>query len=298
MSLLLNLSIAAAFSLSQPVPPPPPGFAEADFVQWRDTREANLRKPDGWLALVGLVWLDPGKHTVGSGKDQHYELETGPERLGEIELVDGKIWFEPAADAGELLLDGQPLQGRVELRPDSQEKPSKLSFGDAHFVVIERSGKLGLRVRDASAPTLTGFTGNTRFDFDPGWVITADWEAFPEPQMLEVASVIGTIDLTPSPGKASFQFAGQRYTLQPTLEGDQLFFVFGDRTNGKQTYGMARYLYAKVTADGRHVVLDFNRSYNPPCAYTPYATCPLPTDGNRLDLAITAGELKYAGSAH
>lgn len=292
------LLLALAMTLSPPPAAPPPGFSETDFQTWVEKRESGLRKPDSWLSLVGLVWLEPGTHSVGSDAAAHYQLSTGPASLGTLTLDQDKaVWFSAAA-AQDLTLDGQPLASaqRVRLTSDAEgATPSKLGFGSAHFILIERSGKLALRVKDAEAPTLTGFTGNPRFPFAPSWVVTARWEAFAEPQMIEIASVIGTVDALPSTGKAHFTIDGRAFTLQPTLEGDQLFFVFGDRTNGKDTYGMARYLYSKVSEDGKSVVIDFNRAYNPPCVYTPYATCPLPTAENRLDLYVHAGEKKYVG---
>jgi uncharacterized protein len=297
--MLPSLLAALAMTLSPPLPTPPPGFQEADYQAWVEKRETGLRKPDSWLSLVGLVWLEQGTFTVGSGADAHYQLNTGPATLGTLWLAhDGQVWFKLAPQAGEVTLDGVVLapESKARLTTDAEgATPSKIGFGDAHFIVIERSGKVALRVKDASATTLTSFTGNVRYPFSVDWVVSARWEAFAEPEMLEIASVIGTVDQTPSPGKAHFAINGKEYTLQPTLEGDQLFFVFGDRTNGKETYGMARYLYGKVEADGKTVVIDFNRAYNPPCVYTPYATCPLPIPANRLDLFVTAGEKTYAG---
>lgn len=293
------LLCALAMTLSPPPFELPPGFSETDYAAWVEKRESGLRKPDSWLSLVGLVWLEPGTRSVGSGTSAHYQLNSGPALLGSLSLEeDHSVWFSAAAEARNLSLDERPLASleRVQLRSDADgNTPSKLAFGNAHFILIERSGKLALRVKDAAASTLTGFTGNTRYPFAPSWVVTARWEAFPEPQRVEIASVIGTVDAMPSPGRAHFTINGREYTLQPTLEDDQLFFVFGDRTNGKDTYGMARYLYSKVSEDGKTVVIDFNRAYNPPCAYTPYATCPLPTADNRLDLYVQAGEKKYAG---
>jgi hypothetical protein len=293
MSLTLALGLVSQLALTAV----PAGFAEADYRSWQQTRLDNLRKPDSWLSLIGLVWLESGRHSVGSGADRHYQLGGGPDALGTLDLHDDQVWFEPASGV-EVKLDGAPISARTQLHSDAAGTPSKLEFGDTHFILIERGGKLGLRVKSTAAPVLTGFTGIDTYAYDPKWVVTADWLPFEHEQTLEIATIIGTIEPTPSHGKAQFSIDGQTFTLQPTTEGDALFFVFGDRTNGRETYGMARFLYAKLTADGRHVVLDFNRTYNPPCAFTPYATCPLPTPENRLDLAVTAGEKKYADAAH
>lgn len=293
MSLTLALGIASQMALTAL----PAGFAQADYQTWQQTRLSNLRKPDSWLSLVGLVWLDTGSHSVGSAADNHYQLAEGPARLGTLELDGGQVWFEPAAGV-DVRLDGIALNRRTALYSDANGVASRLEFGAVHFVLIERGGRLGLRVKSSNAPVLTGFTGIDSYEFDPQWVINARWQPFEAPQTLEIATIIGTVEPSPSPGKVVFEHQDHTYSLQPTGTTDSLFFVFGDRTNGRETYGMARFLYAKVSADGQHVVLDFNRAYNPPCAFTPYATCPLPTPENRLDLAVTAGERKYATDLH
>lgn len=292
----LTLALALGMAAQAVSSTPPAGYGAAEHRAWQETRLTNLRKPDGWLSLIGLVWLEPGQHSVGAGADAHYRLEAGPDRLGTLELIDSQVWFAPQ-DGVTATLDGTPVQERVQLVSDADGPPSRLAFGSAHFTLIDRGGRLGLRVKSSEAPVLTGFRGLTSYAYDPDWVVTARWQPFAEPRTLEIASIIGTVDTLPTPGVAVFERDGRTYTLQPTAEGDQLFFVFGDRTNGRETYGMARFLYAKASTDGQTVVLDFNRAYNPPCAFTPYATCPMPPEGNRLDLAVRAGEQKYDADA-
>ena len=173
-------------------------------------------------------------------------------------------------------------------------------FGTANFVVIDRSGRKALRVKDSEAPTRTHFLGIDYFDIDPSWRVEAKWIAFDPPHELEVPTVIGTVEKYPVPGKAVFQRGGKTFELLPVIEvpGDrELFLIFADRTSGKETYGAARFLYVPMPVDGK-IVLDFNRAYNPPCAFTPYATCPLAPPENRLDLRVTAGEKKYRGAGH
>jgi hypothetical protein len=274
----------------------PEGYGVRDYELWRETRVANLTRPTGWLSLVGLHWLEPGRQLIGADAKSGIQLSGGPARLGTI-VLDAKakrVWLEESGS--DVLVDGQVAGMRRELVIDSAGPPSVVQAGSLSFIVIERSGKIGLRVRNSEASTLTQFKGLEYFPHDGQWVIEAKYESFKEPKMLEVGTVIGTIEPTPSPGIVRFEIDGKPYSLQPTGTPDELFFVFADRTSGKETYGAARFLYSKVV-DGK-VVLDFNRAYNPPCAFTPYATCPLPTPENRLDLAVRAGEKKYAAGAH
>ena len=275
---------------------------DASYTQtietWRSQRVERLRRPDGWLSLIGLHWLKEGKNRVGSAKDNDLVLATGPAHLGVVTLEGGKtrVALDPASGAS---IEGSAAK-EGELLDDSHESPGKVVFGTANFVVIDRSGRKALRVKDSEAPTRTHFLGIDYFDIDPSWRVEAKWIAFDPPHELEVPTVIGTVEKYPVPGKAVFQRDGKTFELLPVIEvpGDQeLFLIFADRTSGKETYGAARFLYAPMPVNGR-IVLDFNRAYNPPCAFTPYATCPLAPPENRLDLRVTAGEKKYRGAGH
>lgn len=262
--------------------------------QWRSGRIERLKKPDGWLSLVGLHWIEPGTHSVGSGKGNDIELATGPAHIGTLTLKDGKVLLllDPSSEA---LVDGKPATAAVELKSDAKDTPTSVSFnhGDASFQLIERSDRYALRVHDAQARTRTGFRGIDYFEIDPAWRFNARFEAHPPGKTIQVASVINTIDSMANPGVVVFEKDGKSYRLEAVDEGDgQLFLMFADRTNGKSTYGF-RFLYADPPKNGMTVV-DFNKSYNPPCVFTHYATCPLPPPENRLDLGITAGEKKYA----
>ncbi|MBS0193233.1 MAG: DUF1684 domain-containing protein [Proteobacteria bacterium] len=266
---------------------------------WRQARVAGLRAPDGWLSLVGLHWIDPGTHRLGAAASNDLQLNTGPASLGTLVLKDGKAMFKADAAAG-VAIDGRPASGEVVLRTDAttdERGPTIVSFnqGSANFQVIERAHKFALRVKDANAPTRTGFTHIDYFDADPSWRINATFEPHPKGRTIEIASVINTIEPMANPGVVVFQKNGKTYRLEAVDEGDgQLFLIFADRTNGKLTYGAGRFLYADPPKNGITVV-DFNQAYNPPCVFTHYATCPLPPPENRLDLAITAGEKIYRG---
>lgn len=276
--------------------------APADYVQqietWRAKRLERLQAADGWLSLIGLDWLQAGRNTIGSAEGNDIVLKAGPARLGVATLADGRVTLEldPAAAA---TIDGAPAT-RALLRDDSAEQPSVVRFGSASFLVIKRGDRYALRVRDSEAATRKHFLGIDQYPIDPAWRVEAKWVPFDPPQTLDIPNIIGTVDAMTVPGKAVFERDGRRYELLPVVEdpaATQLFFILADRTSGKETYGAARFLYADKAENGV-VVLDFNKAYNPPCAFTPYATCPLAPPENRLALAVTAGEKKYRGSDH
>jgi uncharacterized protein (DUF1684 family) len=279
--------------------------ARAAFVQaeadWRADREARLLAADGWASLVGLHWVDEGAHYVGSSGNSGIRLSMGPPDLGLLTLDDGAISFQPAQGAG-VTVDGVPATGAVALHDDTAEDgPSVIGFdgGDGKATVIQRDGRTALRVRHAQAPSRTQFAGLDYWPADPHWLLQARFVPNPPGSTIEIADVIGGVAPVPNPGAVEFTRDGKTYRIQAIDEGgDELFLVFADRTNGHGSYGAGRFLYVpKPDADGV-VPVDFNRAYNPPCAFTAFATCPLPPPENRLDLEVTAGEKAYAKSPH
>ncbi|MGN6729849.1 MAG: DUF1684 domain-containing protein [Rhodanobacteraceae bacterium] len=264
--------------------------------QWRARRIARLTAPDGWLSLIGLHWLEPGPNTLGSAAGNAIVLAKAPAHLGVVEWrADGTLSLQLAPGSG-ALVDGE-AKFQATLRDDRDPNPTRVSFGSLNLVVLDRGGRKALRVRDADAETRTRFSGIESFPVDPAWRIVADWIPFDPPQTLETANVIGQMERYPVPGRAVFDRDGHRHELLPVIEvpGDeQLFLIFADGTSGRETYGAARFLYADPPRDGK-IVLDFNQAYNPPCAFTAFATCPLAPPENRLDLRVTAGEKKYRG---
>ena len=275
---------------------------EADYARaiecWHAARIERLTAPNGWLSLVGLEWLHPGANRIGSAADNDIVLARAPAHLGTIEWADdGTLSIVLDQDA-HATIDGQ-AGTRTVLMDDSHAAPTTVAFETVNFIAVDRGGRKGLRVRDSEAETRKNFVGIERFAVDPAWRIVADWLPLDPPFQLATGTVIGTIENYPAPGKAVFEHGGRRFELYPVLEtpGDeQLFLIFADATSGRETYGAARFLYADMPSDGK-IVLDFNKAYNPPCAFTPYATCPLAPPENRLDLRVTAGELKY-GDGH
>jgi len=275
---------------------PDPNFiAEEDA--WRARRDESLRRPDGWTSLVGLHWIELKAHFIGSGATNGIRLAMGPEKLGMLQQEGGRIFLTPEKGVP-LTLDGEPLAGRVELHDDTSDTPSVIGFDDGKGLVtlIKRDGRHALRVKHADAPTRTQFAGLEYWPADPSWKIRGKFVPNPPGKTIPVADIIGAINDQPSPGAVEFERDGKTWRIDALDEGDgRLFLVFADRTNGHGSYGAGRFLYADAPDAEGNVVVDFNQAYNPPCAFTPFATCPLPPPDNRLDLAIPAGEKKYTG---
>jgi uncharacterized protein (DUF1684 family) len=291
-SLLLCFSASAAFAVT-------PASHEEMITTWRSERVARLTQPQGWLSLVGLHWLERGRHRAGRDPGNDIVLATGPAHLGTFEFDGEKVVFDAAADANAWIGDVLATDP-VPMPADSSGAPATLTLddGNATLQVIERGGRFGLRVRDARAATRSGFVGIENFPIDAGWRFDARFEPHPDGKTIEIANVLGQLEPMRNPGAVVFERDGKSYRLEAVDEGDgELFLIFADRTNGAQSYGAGRFLYAAAPVAGRTVV-DFNQAYNPPCAFNAYSTCPLPPPENRLDLAVTAGEKKYAGPTH
>ena len=269
-------------------------------LQWRAEREQRLLAPDGWASLVGLHWIDPGPHFVGSSANSGIRLSMGPPELGLLRRDGDTVSFEPAAEG--VTVDGKPVAGQVVLLDDAApEGPSVIGFdgGDGEAMVIRRHGRLGLRVKHARAPTRIGFAGLDYWPVDPGWVVDARFVPNPPGTTIEIADITGGIEPVPNPGALEFTRDGKTHRIEALDEGgDELFLVFADRTNGHGSYPAGRFLYVPKPDPAGHVLVDFNRAYNPPCAFTAFATCPLPPPDNRLDLEVDAGEKAYAKPPH
>lgn len=259
---------------------------------WQKTRTEKLKRPDGWLSLVAFEWLPQGSSEIGSGNDIDIHVPGGPDYWGTISVIGEKVAFL-AADAGGVLVDGesQPL---AQLVVDHQGPATLVSAGTTNFYVIMRE-KLAIRAKDSQSPIRTEFRGLGYFPINRDWRKVARYEPHPPGKTIDVANVLGQVIPTPNPGALVFGHEGKEYRVEGLVEegSDQLFFVVADRTSGKQTYGAGRTLYADYPGLDGTTVIDFNKAYNPPCAFTAFSTCQLPPEGNRLDVVINAGELKY-----
>jgi uncharacterized protein (DUF1684 family) len=275
-------------------PAAPAAVDNSAFVQstaaWHAQREKRLSAEDGWLTLVALLWLKEGDNVAGSGNGATVVFPAkAPARLGTFHRAGNAVSFQP--DPGvQVTRDGKPFLGGP-LKSDVEASTDVLEANGLRFFLILRGERVGLRVKDPEASKRRDFHGIPSYPADARWRIEARWEPAPKGTSIAVPNILGTVDQMPAPGTAVFHVDGQEFRLTPVLEegNANLFFVFADATNRTETYGAGRFLYAEPPKDGR-VVLDFNRAYNPPCAFTPYATCPLPAKQNRLPIPVAAGE--------
>jgi uncharacterized protein (DUF1684 family) len=267
----------------------------AEVDQWHATRLERLSSETGWLTLVGLHPLADGRNVIGSGPEAGVRMiDKAPALVGEIVVTSGKAALLVDPDC-EVLVVGREDEGAVSsliLATDLLGPPTVLACRSLVFYVIDRNGQLFLRVKDREAATLQNFTGIERFPVDARWRITARLEG--EPGTVEVPDVLGNRSPSSTPGVLVFRLDGKEYRLTPTGEpGSPMFLVFGDATNGPATYPGGRFLTVDAPAADGTVTIDFNRAYNPPCVFTAYATCPLPSAGNTLPVAVEAGERKW-----
>ncbi|MBV8552330.1 MAG: DUF1684 domain-containing protein [Acidobacteriaceae bacterium] len=250
---------------------------------WQQKRDAGLRSPNGWLTLVGLFWLKPGDNSIGSADSNDFVLPKGsaPAQVGRLHLEGSKITFT-AADGSSRSLSYD------------EDKPDVVHAGTVSFYIIKRGDRFAVRAKDSASPVLKDFQGMKYFPANPELHFTAKF--IPDPQIIPILNILGETEMQESPGVVEFLYKGQVYRLRPVYEGKTLFFLFKDPTNKTGTYQAGRMLNTPLPADGK-VDLDFNHSYNPPCTFTPYATCPLPPKENTLPFPVEAGELRY-GKGH
>jgi uncharacterized protein len=262
-------------------------------------RVTRLRDPMSWLSLVGLHWLHAGEARFGADPSNEIVLsaEAGgiPAVAGTIRVIDGRVFVDPA-DAG-LTIDGRPVPAGTELADDQAEAPTILELGALRMILIRRGADhLGLRVRDTSAAVLRTWEGLPFFPIDPGWRVVGRLERAAPGTTMPVPDVLGDINDEPSPGSVEFTIDGRTFRLA-ALESTpgHLWLVFGDQTNGHETYPGGRFLVTGEVQPDDTVEVDFNIAYNPPCVFSPYATCPLPPQGNRLPIRVEAGERVWNG---
>jgi len=266
-----------------------------EIEAWRAQREARLRAEDGWLSVVGLSWLKEGANTMGSARGSAVMLPmSAPARVGVLELSGASVTAR--IDPGVVVtLDDAPVTVR-ELKPDTSGKPDMLALGALRVQVIERGGRFGVRVKDSESRARKEFHGLEWFPVRESYRVTARFVPYDPPKEIPIVNVLGQVSPMPSPGYVEFALGGRTIRLDPVLEepsAKELFFMFRDATASGDTYPAGRFLYTEMPQDGR-VVLDFNKAYSPPCAFTAFATCPLPPKQNRLDLRIEAGEKRPA----
>lgn len=260
---------------------------DQQILQWRANRLARLTSDDSWLTLVGLLWLNEGKNEVA--------LPARPPAKVRATLHGGKVTIDPLPG---MTIDGKLVSSPVELHDDADPKgPTVVALGTLRFHAIKRNDRYAFRVKDKTSDARTHFAGLDYFPVDPRWRVEARWVPYNPPRKIPITNVLGMTSDEVAPGRLEFAVDGKPYSIEPILEQGEtdLFIIFRDATAGKETYPAARYLYASPAGPDGKVIVDFNKAYNPPCAFTPYATCPLPPAQNKLPFRIEAGEKKYAG---
>jgi uncharacterized protein (DUF1684 family) len=292
LAALTLLGLAAACRESAP----PAAPAESPVTineKWRAKHETDYRRD--WVTIAGLYPLKPGVSTAGSAPTNAIVLPASlPPQLGRFIRDEANVTFEPAAGTN-VVLNDQPVTKAIVLRDDRVPKADELVIGDVRLVVHVSGDTKSLRVRDPNGPLAKGFVGFTWFPIDLQYRVTGRFVPDPQPQQIKVLNTYNEVDEYKSEGVVTFTLLGQTLQLRPfTTRPKRFYFVFKDASSGQETYEAARFLYADLQDDGS-VLLDFNQAYNPPCAFNPYTTCPIPLRENRLPIKLLAGEKAYAG---
>ncbi|MFM8851555.1 MAG: DUF1684 domain-containing protein [Cytophagales bacterium] len=273
----------------------PEEFAKykAEVDAWHAKRIKDVLAPNGWVNLIGLYWLEPGIHSFGSGEksDIVFPAGTVPEKAGFFLVNDGQVTIT-VEDGVDIRADGKPIARALIFHPDSVKNP-QLELGSVRWNVILRSDQLGIRLRDLESTAVKNFKGIERFPVNPEWKREARFEKYDSLKTISITNIIGQTTEQRALGALVFEWQGQQLRLD-VLEGrDDFFIVFADATSGKQTYGGGRFIDVKKPDSTRITIIDFNKAYNPPCVFSPFATCPLPPPQNRLPIEVKAGELNY-----
>ena len=272
-----------------------------EIQKWQRDRLASLTKVDGWLTLIGLFWLNEGENQFGSDPQSAVVLPQG-----KAPGVAGSLWLEKGhvrltTHPGVEITAGDKPVTTLDLKDDNDDNgPTVLKMGSLLITIVKRGDRIGVRVKDSENQTRREFKGLEYFPIDPKWRFEARFEPYQPPKTIPITNVLGMTDDEVSPGALAFDVAGKTYRLDPILEkGETDYFVMiADETTGRETYGAGRYLYVSPPDASGKVVVDFNKTYSPPCAFTSFATCPLPPRQNHLPFRVEAGEKKYTGAVH
>jgi uncharacterized protein len=294
LAMAMVVAMAALLAVGAAKPEPPEPAYVQSFEKWKAEQTADLK--ENWLSLAGLFWLKPGTNAFGSDASNPIVFPKGPAHAGEFDLAGKEVTLKllPGATA---TIGGKPIS-TAKLDPDTSAHVTRVEMGTLRLHVIVRGERVGIRLLDTDSATARNFKGMTFFPLDINYRVTATWLPADGKKTVEVPNVLGDVTAQPVPGVVVFKVNGEELKLT-ALGGDAkngLFFVFNDLTAKNDTYPGGRFLDTGPIVDGR-VALDFNRAYNPPCAVTPYATCPLAPKDNRLAIAIPAGE-KFDKAAH
>jgi uncharacterized protein (DUF1684 family) len=299
MALLAALLFGCAPS-PETMPSPTAGNAnhEQEILAYRQAREEGLRSPDGWLSLVGLFWLQEGHNTLGGDPNNRVALPVGqaPGVVGGLDVKGGQVSIK--VEPGVAVTANGQLITSLDLKSDAEGEPTILKLGSLEFYVIDRAGRLGIRVKDSASEVLKNFTGLDYYPINLAWRLDARYERYDSPREVDIPNIIGTTFREPSPGALLVEIGGKTYDLIVFPDAPSYLLAFGDTTNGSETYGGGRFLKIELPPESGTVVLDFNKAYSPPCVFTPYATCPLPPPQNKIAVPVQVGEKGYVGVGH
>lgn len=290
---MLTALFAAAFALQAGAPAQAQPDYKTEIEKWRADYTQDLLKPQGWLSVAGLTWLKQGANTLGSAEGSAVLLpkRVSPPQLGTLTLDGSKVMLSVEPGSA-LLLNDQPAPREAVLAADVTGKPDRLKLGDFTFNVIQRADRIGIRMYDPQCEERLAYKGLHWFPADPKWIVKALFVAYDPPKPGMITNVLGQKTPVNFPGYLVFKVNGVECRLDAQDEEGGFFLNFQDKTSGKLTYPAGRFLDVPKPLD-KIVLIDFNKATNPPCAYTGYATCPLPPEGNRLNVEIKAGEKRY-----
>lgn len=263
-----------------------------ELGSWKKERVERLKKPHGWLSLIGMEWLHKGDNSIGSAKTNDIVLPHGPAQVGVFKLQDNKITFTPQKGV-KISVNEKLVDTTIDVKMDSSGEPSIFDIDSFEFYVIQR-GKPALRIKDSQASTRKNFTHIDYFPVSEKFRIEAEFVPYEPNKEIEIINVLGLLNKEKSIGYVKFSVDGEEFQLDALDAGDEMFIIFADRTSGRTSYGPGRFLDVPKPKDRSNIVfIDFNKAYNPPCAFNDYSTCPLPPPQNRIRVFIEAGEKKY-----
>jgi uncharacterized protein len=276
---------------------------QKEIKDWQEKRAERLRSDNGWFTLCGLFWLNEGENKFGTDSSNAIIFPQGKTIpfAGALLLKDGVVKLQTQPKAEIRINDSIVTSSILQTDEEGKAQPTILTTGTLSFYVIKRGSQLGVRVKDKENSARINFKGLDYFPVDLKWRIKSKFEPYVPPKVIQIATVINTVESDTCIGALVFEIDGVKYKLDAVLERgtpDQLFLMFSDETSGKETYGTGRQLNTDMPDTDNKVVIDFNKAYNWPCAYTEYATCPIPPRDNHLNLRVEAGEKKYPGSKH
>lgn len=270
---------------------------EAEIKAWQQRRLKGLQNKNGWLSLAGLFWLEQGKNTFGSDKGNDLVIKEvkAPAQIGTFFWEKDEVRFAASKEATVLHEDKNVSE--LKLETDEKGKPTALQCGSLTWYIIKRGNRLGVRLKDSQHPRLSKLEKIDSFPVNPQWRIEAVLERFKQPRQITIPNVLGMEEQEEVQGALVFKIGGKEYRLLPLGDKD-LFVIFGDETNGTETYGGGRFLSVAEPDQQGRTIIDFNKAFNPPCVFSNYATCPLPPQENELEVRVTAGEKMVEGLSH